>query len=669
MLELKNITKIYQEEHPVTALDKLNLQFGDTGLVSILGHSGCGKTSLLNIIGGLDNYDGGNMTVDGISTAQFTEREFNYYRANSIGFIFQTGQSIPHLTAIENVRMPLKLLGIRAAEQTIRAKKILKQVGLQHHENRVASHLSVGERQRVELARALVKNPQIILADEPTGNLDDINAEGVMQILRTASHTRLVILVTHNRKLAEEYSDRIITMKHGRVESDREIKQTDLIPTDENVTRTGITQRVRRRPMGLRTMFGLAFASIAAKRVRTLATLFAVGLGAIALSLSLALGTGFSAHVDDMRTGYESGAPITIGATQTPGRLTVGQTAATATHVLPREFTDLMADPATGIDPYAFRAKRYNRAMEFNLLVNDDNGLAFTRGTALNFQEINSLPTVEQQYEMITGGRLPQNASEVLVVTNTPQTFTADRLGETMLWLPNNVYYVRSTHSATAGQFLPRFDELRGMNFGNAIAWRDGLWADRVTSTDTMLLTVVGVVRPRENGTLRILEPGIAHHRALTTSVVARNMTSEIVAAQQLAWEGGSTQSILTHTEMDFYEYRATLARLGFNDAAVSVEIFPVGLDGARTIADFVTRFNARPGVQNVYLYDPIAQVGDLVWGVTAVLMALAILALVIAVIMLGMIIWVTAQERAGEIAILRSLGASRGRVSALVNL
>ena len=235
MLQLKNITKTYAEKSDgeVAALKGISLAFRPSEFVSILGPSGCGKTTLLNIIGGLDRYSDGDLLINGVSTKTYRDKDWDTYRNHSIGFVFQSYNLIPHLTILENVELSMTLGGVPKADRRKRAKEALIRVGLKEKLNKKPNQLSGGQMQRVSIARAIVNNPAIILADEPTGALDSETSITVMELLKEISETKLVIMVTHNPDLAEKYSDRIIRMLDGEVTEDTSPLSDDELAGEE----------------------------------------------------------------------------------------------------------------------------------------------------------------------------------------------------------------------------------------------------------------------------------------------------------------------------------------------------------------------------------------------------------------------------------------------------
>ena len=221
MLEIKKIHKVYTTDNfKQTALDNVSLNFRESEFVSILGPSGSGKTTLLNIIGGLDKYTSGDLIINGVSTKKYNDRDWDTYRNHKIGFVFQSYNLISHQSVLSNVELALTLSGVSSSERKERAKEVLKQVGLEKHINKRPNQLSGGQMQRVAIARALINDPDIILADEPTGALDSETSKQIMDILKKISKDKLVIMVTHNPELAKEYSSRIIKLKDGKVIDD-----------------------------------------------------------------------------------------------------------------------------------------------------------------------------------------------------------------------------------------------------------------------------------------------------------------------------------------------------------------------------------------------------------------------------------------------------------------
>ena len=323
MLELKGIKKDYPAgDGIVHALKGIDLQFRRSELVSILGPSGCGKTTMLNIIGGLDQYTEGDLVIKGTSTRHYQDRDWDAYRNHSIGFVFQSYNLIPHQSVLQNVELALTLSGVSKAERRKRAIQVLKDVGLGDQLRKKPAQMSGGQMQRVAIARALVNNPDIILADEPTGALDTETSVQVMDILKEVAKDRLVIMVTHNPELAEKYSTRIIRMLDGEIISDSmpltdgEAAEMQKQERDARVERQNGARKDRKPSMSLGTSFGLSLKNLISKKSRTLLTSFAGSIGIIGIALIFAVSNGMTNYINAVQEDTLSSYPLTLQANQ-----------------------------------------------------------------------------------------------------------------------------------------------------------------------------------------------------------------------------------------------------------------------------------------------------------------------------------------------------------------
>ena len=318
MLELKNIIKIYPAGgENVHALKGVSLQFRESEFVSILGPSGCGKTTMLNIIGGLDKYTEGDLVINGKSTKEYKARDWDAYRNHSVGFVFQSYNLIPHQSVLTNVELALTLSGVSKAERRKRAKEALEKVGLKDQMKKRPTEMSGGQMQRVAIARAIVNNPDIILADEPTGALDTETSVQVMDILKEIAKDRLVIMVTHNPDLAQKYSTRIVKMLDGEILDDSApLKDTEYKEELEAAKKKEIEEHKTKKPsMSLFTAFGLSLKNLFTKKGRTILTSFAGSIGIIGIALIYAVSNGMTNFIDDVQEQTLSSYPISIEAT------------------------------------------------------------------------------------------------------------------------------------------------------------------------------------------------------------------------------------------------------------------------------------------------------------------------------------------------------------------
>lgn len=311
MLQIKNIRKEYKTGDLVQkALDGVSLNLRDNEFVAILGPSGSGKTTLLNIIGGLDRYDSGDLIINGISTKKYKERDWDSYRNHTIGFVFQSYNLIPHQTLLANVELALTISGISKAERKKRAQEALARVGLGEQVHKKPSQLSGGQMQRVAIARALVNNPDIVLADEPTGALDSETSIQVMELLQEVARDRLVVMVTHNPELAQQYATRIVNLRDGKIRSD-----TDPFEVDEKTLKEPEHKNMGKSSMSFLTALSLSFNNLRTKKARTLLTSFAGSIGIIGIASILALSTGVNTYIHSVEEETLSEYPLQIQST------------------------------------------------------------------------------------------------------------------------------------------------------------------------------------------------------------------------------------------------------------------------------------------------------------------------------------------------------------------
>ena len=310
MLQIKKITKVYETDgFKQKALDNVSINFRNNEFASILGPSGSGKTTLLNIIGGLDKYDSGDLVINEVSTKKYNDKNWDSYRNHRVGFIFQSYNLIAHQTILQNVELALTLSGVSKSERRKRAKKALKEVGLSKHINKLPNQLSGGQMQRVAIARALVNNPDILLADEPTGALDSETSKQIMELLKKVANEKLVIMVTHNPELAEEYSTRIIKLKDGEVINDTN-------PYDgKNDTKESEElekEKTKKTSMNLKTALSLSLNNLLTKKGRTILTAFAGSIGIIGIALILSLSNGLNSYIQKIEEDTLTSYPLTL---------------------------------------------------------------------------------------------------------------------------------------------------------------------------------------------------------------------------------------------------------------------------------------------------------------------------------------------------------------------
>ena len=596
MLQLKKIHKQYKTGDLVqTALDKVSLSLRDCEFVAILGPSGSGKTTLLNIIGGLDRYDSGDLIINGISTKKYTDRDWDSYRNHTIGFVFQSYNLIPHQTVLANVELALTISGVSGAERRRRATEALQKVGLGNQLHKHPTEMSGGQMQRVAIARALVNDPDILLADEPTGALDSETSIQVMELLKEVAKDRLVVMVTHNPELAHQYATRIVQLKDGVIRSD-----TDPYEPDAAQLAPPVHKSMGRSSMSPLTSLSLSFNNLLTKKARTLLTAFAGSIGIIGIALIISLSAGVNQYIDDTERSTLSEYPLQIlssgmdltsmltsgsptsasGTTAEEGMVPVRQlitqmVAGITSNDLKSLKTYLesddctIAEDATSIEySYNVQPQIYREDADGSIRqVNPDSslaslGISSTSSTnsmmssMMNTSVFYQLPESDElynsQYE-VKAGRWPEKYNECVAVLGADGTITDYALYA--LGLRDSAELDKMIQQFAQNQNVDvptdfktyRYSDFIGIQFKLVNAadryLRDddhNAWVDKSDDKDFMknlvasseTLTVVGVVQPKEDASASMLSSGIAYPAALTQHVIAAAADSQMVQDQ-----------------------------------------------------------------------------------------------------------------------------------------
>ena len=596
MLQLKKIHKQYKTGDLVqTALDKVSLNLRDCEFVAILGPSGSGKTTLLNIIGGLDRYDSGDLIINGISTKKYTDRDWDSYRNHTIGFVFQSYNLIPHQTVLANVELALTISGVSGAERRRRATEALQKVGLGNQLHKHPTEMSGGQMQRVAIARALVNDPDILLADEPTGALDSETSIQVMELLKEVAKDRLVVMVTHNPELAHQYATRIVQLKDGVIRSD-----TDPFEPDTAQLAPPVHKSMGRSSMSPLTSLSLSFNNLLTKKARTLLTAFAGSIGIIGIALIISLSAGVNQYIDDTERSTLSEYPLQIlssgmdltsmltsgsptsasGTTAEEGMVPVRQlitqmVAGITSNDLKSLKTYLESDDCTIAEDaisieysYNVQPQIYREDADGSIRqVNPDSslsslGISSTSSTnsmmssMMNTSVFYQLPESDElynsQYE-VKAGRWPEKYNECVAVLGADGTITDYALYA--LGLRDSAELDKMIQQFAQNQNVDvptdfktyRYSDFIGIQFKLVNAadryLRDddhNAWVDKSDDKDFMkslvasseTLTVVGVVQPKEDASASMLSSGIAYPAALTQHVIAAAADSQMVQDQ-----------------------------------------------------------------------------------------------------------------------------------------
>lgn len=722
MLKLEGITKDYKSgDGVVHALKGINLEFRRTEFVSILGHSGCGKTTMLNIIGGLDRYTDGDMSIDGVSTKKYKDVDWDTYRNIRIGFVFQSYNLIQHLTILDNVAMAMTLSGVGLAERKRRAEEALRIVGLEGQMKKLPNQLSGGQMQRVSIARAIVNNPEIILADEPTGALDSATSVQIMELLKEISRTKLVIMVTHNRELAEQYSTRIVSVKDGEIVGDTmPYDGSDESSTEKKVefevTDKEKKKKLKKSSMSYSTAIKLSFKNLMTKKGRTLMTSIAGSIGIIGVCLVLAISNGFSNYVNELQQTVLAGYPVQIaqetfdtnvllnmfmggtsgsdGRTQYPDKDTVIQynpSEMISSAVIENDFGQDYIDYVNKVKENGWASSvTYSYGMDTTVIGKTVNVLG-----AENYEKVNSsggfdmsgliVPKADigwsemiggkefimSQYDLVAG-TFPQNKNQViLVVDSYNQANVSVLLG----------LGFRSSQKEVS------FDDIVGTklrvvaNDDLYVEGENGLFAEKTDSvalkelylapeSETNLeIEVVGVLRPKEGTQLALLSTGINYTSELTQYLLGVNSKSRIVEAQS-----ANTSTDVT-TGMPFTEkdtYRKAMQKIGGDSTPTGMNIYPKDFSGKEKIIAYLDQWNADNPDSEVIYVDmsemAASMLNEIIRIISIVLVCFAAISLVVSSVMIGIITYVSVVERTKEIGILRSLGARKIDISNVFN-
>lgn len=594
MLQIKNIHKEYKTGNLIQkALDGVSLNLRDNEFVAILGPSGSGKTTLLNIIGGLDRYDQGDLIINGISTKKYKDRDWDSYRNHTIGFVFQSYNLIPHQTVLANVELALTISGISKAERKQRAEKALEQVGLGNQGHKKPNQMSGGQMQRVAIARALVNDPDILLADEPTGALDSDTSVQVMDLLKEVAKDRLVVMVTHNPELAQEYATRIVELRDGTIRSD-----SDPFEVSDKELEKPKHQNMGKSSMSLLTSLSLSFNNLKTKKARTILTSFAGSIGIIGIALILSLSNGVNQYIQSIEEETLSEYPLQIQSTgfditsmmtdvhPGPGTEEKDESKIYVSQMITNMFSKIGSNDLTSLKEYLDSGKsdikKNTNSIEYNYNVApqiyspntknirqvhpDKSFAALGLGSSSNsnsmmsammstdvFYQMPNHPSLYQDQYDIKAGKWPESYNEcVLVLTKNGNIndFMLYTLGlrdfseldkmveqfskEEEVKVPDNV-----------GKYS--YDDILGKEFKlvNATDYyqydkKYNVYKDKTDDTKYMQkliengenIKIVGIVQPAETATATMLRSGIGYPASLTTHVIEKAQASDIVKKQ-----------------------------------------------------------------------------------------------------------------------------------------
>ncbi len=697
MLKLKNIKKIYKTDSLTqVALDDISLNFRKNEFVTILGPSGSGKTTLLNIIGGLDKYDSGDLIINNKSTSKFKDKQWDAYRNSLIGFIFQNYNLITHISVYKNVELALTLNGVKKSEKKKIIKDALQKVGLEKHANKKPNELSGGQMQRVAIARALVNNPDIILADEPTGALDSKTSIQIMDLIKEISKDKLVIMVTHNDELAKKYSNRIINIKDGKIIRDSN-------PLD-NFDDKEEKFKIKKTKMSFSSALQLSLNNIKTKKGRTFLTAFASSIGIIGIALILSISNGFNKQINDYEKNTMSTFPITINelvSTMTEEEIKDNSAAFSGNYDYPKEdvlfsydsslnkkvhkniITNNYVNYIKNINQNYLSTISYYRTTNFNLITSNDVEYKTFDNSSLYFSELpidlNNKSYLKDNYDLLYGN-YPKGLHDVVLIVD-----NKNRIDQNLL----DILFVDKTKNKISYDSIVgrEFKLISNDDFYSKI--NDNLYIknkvdkNMYDNKNNITLKIVGIVRGKKDNKLASIMNAmsesvgnnstckIGYSNELINEIVNVNKESKIVNSQKQSdvavFMGGVSFETLGITKQQ------ALSMLGENDVPIIVNIYPNNFNSKDKIIKYLDDYNKNKDATDKILYTDYAkQISSLsnsiMDGITIVLVAFSSISLIVSSIMIGIITYISVLERTKEIGILRSLGARKKDITRVFN-
>lgn len=688
MLELKKLTKRYKTSNLFQiVLNNINIKFRKNEFVSILGPSGSGKTTLLNIIGGLDGYDDGDLVINGISTKKFKASKWDSYRNNCIGFVFQNYNLIGHVSILHNVEISMTLSGVTRKEKRRRALKALEDVGLKDQAYKKPSQLSGGQMQRVAIARAIVNNPDIILADEPTGALDSKTSIQIMELIKKVSKDKLVIMVTHNDILAKEYSDRIIELKDGEIISDT--NPCNLNDEDKEPL------KIRKTSMRFLEALRLSLNNIFTKKGRTILTSFASSIGIIGILTILSLTNGFDKQIDSFEHDTMSSFPINISevvlkSSYNDVRKVKDSNKKDALYPYKNEDSNIHENKITddyvkyidNIDDSLLSRVSYNWLTNFNILYKDIYGVKALNGNDLGFV---SLPKLIDDKNYMTNnydllyGNYPLEYDELVLIVDNNNHIDSDLLKLLGISITDKI----------------EFDKLIGKEFklvnnndfyislGNDLFIVNKSLDKIYDLLSNKTLKITGIIREKNENKLNFMSDAlstsmeskrtskIGYSPDLIKYIVDENKNSWIVLTQE------KSKGIVFMGNISFEDVSITkkqaLTMLGKDNIPLSINIYPKDFNSKEKLIKYLDNYNVGKKENEKIIYTDYAKEfssasSNIMNAVTIVLVAFCSISLIVSSVMIGIITYISVLERTKEIGILRSIGARQKDIMRVFN-
>lgn len=672
MLTIKNIYKSYGlKDSKYSVLKDINLSFRPNEFVAILGPSGSGKTTLLNILGGLDQYDSGDLIINGKSTKKFKDKDWDSYRNKSVGFIFQSYNLISHISILSNVEMCLTLRNTSKSVARKKAIEALERVGLKDHIHKKPNQLSGGQMQRVAIARALVNNPDIILADEPTGALDSKTSTQIMELIKDISKDKLVIMVTHNENLADIYASRIIKLSDGVIISDSNPYETK----EETDLYT-----LPKTKMSLLTALGLSLNNIKTKKGRTLLTSFAASIGIIGISLVLAISNGFQIQIDDFEKNTLTQMPIYItpeatdlksemalelgnGEDEYPSDNIIKKYQYTVANAHKNKITSDYINYINSINNDYLNGIGYGYNANMNVIIKNDTIDYFNNNyIETSFSTNGTSDIIKENYDLLSG-RYPKNSNEALLIVDTYNRLYPYLYKD--LGLKEN-----STFEDVIGK------ELQVVSNNNFCEEADGLFITKQNydelwnNDDNIKINITGIIRAKKDANVTLYSGStLLINAKIEEESIDKNLNSNIVKAQK-----EKDYNVLNGDDFDEDDTKEqAISMLGGSKDPQTIAIYPKDFISKDKIIEYLDKYNENKSDEDKIIYTDYASTvtdlsGGIMNGITLVLVGFSSVSLIVSSIMISIITYISVLERTKEIGILRSLGARKKDISRVFN-
>ena len=670
MLKLKNISKIYDTKNiKQKALDNININFRKNEFVAVLGPSGSGKSTLLNIIGGLDNNYEGELIINDISTKNYKEKDWNYYRNTNVGFIFQNYNLIEHISVLDNVKLPHTLNGNNDDNF---AKLMLNKVKLESHLKKRPAELSGGQRQKASCVRALINNPNIILADEPTGALDKASSIKIMQLIKDMSKNKLVIMVTHNESLAKKYASRIIRIEDGRIISD----SRPLV----NFYEKEKTHKNKKIKMKFKEALNLSLNNIRTKMKRMVLISFASSIGIIGLSLVLSISNGFNKKLVDYEVKTVSSFPLLINNNVVINKddnnkkindkylsLYANSQNKTVKENITSDFINYLNE----IDKDLIHSITYKRIINFNILSNSSGVIKSYDSSMIDFVEMPSSNNLNNYYDVIEG-RMPKSEDEVILIVSNNNKVDSTILDALSIDKKDNIKV-----SNVIGKELKIV-----MNDDMYYSTNNRSFVKNIPSNNlydnknNLAIKFVGVAREKKNdiGLITDALKGITesdnvskvgYKNELLEKIVSKNKESVVVKCQE------NEDNIVTMGNISFNQYgitkKQTLTMLGKDDLPYTIGIYPKDFASKQKIKNYLDNYDKKI-IYTDYANKITSVFSKFMKLITIILIFFSSISLLVSSLMISIVTYISVLERTKEIGILRSIGASKGDIIKLFN-